>query len=82
LHVFAVNRNVDEAAAVVIDVPGHTFAGSVAAQLVTGPGAKASNSFAHQDVVVPVAFHDVLIEGGSARFELPPLAFAAISLTR
>jgi len=82
LHVFAVNRSVDEAATVVTDVPGHTLAGSATAQLVTGPGAKASNSFEHQDVVVPVAFDDVLIDGGSARFELPPLSFAAISLTR
>ncbi len=82
LHVFAVNRSVDEAATVVVEVPGHTLAGPAAAQLLTGPGAKTANSFAHQNVVAPVEFDEVQVDGGSARFELPPLSFAAVSLTR
>lgn len=82
LHVFAVNRSSDETAAVVVDVPGHELAGTAEGQLLTGPAADAANTFERPDVIVPVAFDDVRVDGGTARFELPPLSFAAISLAR
>lgn len=83
LHLFLVNRSTDSAAPIQLDVPGHVLSGAVRAELLTGERADAGNTWESPDVLVPVALSDqVVVDGGSARVELPPLSFAAISLGR
>lgn len=80
LHVFAVNRSVDRAAPVRIELPGASLGALVGAELITGSGPKSANAFDAMPQVVPEVFDDVRLEEGSARIDLPPLSFAAASL--
>jgi alpha-L-arabinofuranosidase len=47
--------------------------------VLTGPSAKACNSFEQPDVVESAPFTDVRIADGRATTELPPLSVAALT---
>jgi alpha-N-arabinofuranosidase len=83
LHVFVTNRSVTEIGCVRVDLAGRAIVGLESGELLTGPGAKAANSFEQPDVVVSRSFVDagvdVTIAGGAATLELPPLSVAAMS---
>ena len=91
LHVFAVNRCLDEAAIVRVELADRAIAALENGELLTGPDAKAANSFAQPDVVKARSFADARIaEGaplafgishsdGAASLELPPLSVAAMT---
>jgi len=80
LHVFASNRSIDQVAPVTVAVADRGVVRCREAELVTGPGAKAENSFEQPDVIRSTALDGVAIERGRARFALPPLSFAALTL--
>lgn len=79
LHVFATNRSLDEVAPVRVALADRTITALESAEILTGPGPKAANSFEQPDVVVSRPFAGVNIVGGQAAFELPPLSFAALT---
>ena len=80
LHVFAVNRSTSEAAPLRVEWLGAPVAGLADAELLTGPDAKAANSFEHPDVVVARPFDAVDRRDGAVQLELPPLSLVALSL--
>jgi alpha-N-arabinofuranosidase len=81
LHVFATNRNTTEAAEVEIRIAGANISRQISAELLTGKGAKEANSFEEPGRVRAEAFDAIKIESqGRARFELPPLSLAAVTL--
>lgn len=80
LHVFAVNRSVDQVAPLRVERGDRPLAALASAELLTGPDAKAANSFEAQDVVSARPFDGVRVRDGVASCELPPLSFAALSL--
>jgi alpha-N-arabinofuranosidase len=83
LHVFVTNRHLTQAAEVRVTLADGDLAALAEAELLTGPGAKAANSFEQPDVVQSRSFAEagleVKIAGGDARVELPPLAVAAMT---
>jgi len=80
LHVFATNRNLDAVAPVTVAVADRRIVRCGDAELLTGPGAKAQNSFEDPDVIRSTGLDDVTLTDGTARFSLPPLSFAAVTL--
>ncbi len=80
LHVFLTNRSERTAAPVSIDPAGLSVAAVESAEILTGPGPKAANSFEHPDVVAARPFDEVSVRAGRARVKLPPLSMAALSL--
>ena len=79
LSVFLTNRSLDESAEVVVDVADRNIAALKSGEIVTGPDAKAANSFEQPDVVTVQTFDGVAITNGAARAKLPPLSFAAVT---
>jgi alpha-N-arabinofuranosidase len=77
LHVFITNRNLDEAAHVHIDLADQNIATLLAGELLTGPDAKAVNSFEHPNIIQPCPFSECRLENGRATVELPPLSVLA-----
>jgi alpha-L-arabinofuranosidase len=81
LHVFLTNRSLDETAEVAIQLGGQTVTACESAELLTGPGAKAANTFEDgTDVVKAQPFKEIRVVDGQAVCQLPPLSFAAITL--
>lgn len=80
VHVFLTNRNVDEAARIQINMADRNIARLVNAELLTGPDAKASNSFEQPDIIKPSSFSECRIVNGIAELELPALSVSAITL--
>jgi len=81
LHVFISNRSMDEEAEVCISLEDNAISKLENAELLTGGGdPKAANSFENPDVVGTKSFTDVQFTNGKARFILPPLSVAAMSL--
>jgi alpha-N-arabinofuranosidase len=80
LAVFLTNRSLTEAAEVVVTMADRAIASLVEAEILTGPDAKAANSFEQPDRVAARAFTAVKIAGGKATITLPPLSVAALTL--
>jgi alpha-N-arabinofuranosidase len=81
LHVFTTNRSTSETAEVELRIAGASIAQQLSGELLTGPNAKAANSFEEPNRVRAEAFDAIKIEaGGRTRFELPPLSLAALTL--
>jgi alpha-N-arabinofuranosidase len=80
LHVFLTNRSERAAAPVSIEPADASIAGLESAEILTGPGPKAANTFEHPDVVAARKFDEVSVRAGRARLKLPPLSMAALSL--
>ena len=77
LSVFLVNRHLTESAYVTIDIADKKITGLKDAEVVTGPDAKAANSFEQGDVVKAEPFADISVDGNTARLKLWPLSFVA-----
>lgn len=82
VHVFAVNRSVTEAAPLRVELLGGALAAVAGAEVLTGPDAKAANSFEQPEVIRPRALDGIVLREGVAAMELPPLSFAAMSFRR
>lgn len=80
LHVFLTNRSDRATAPVSIEPAGLSAASLESAEILTGPGPKAANSFEHPEAVAARRFDDVSVRSGRARLRLPPLSMAALSL--
>ena len=79
LHLFLTNRNPSEVAEVQISLVDHSIAHLQSAEILTGPGPKATNSWEDQSVVKSRSFDEVRILNGTAICKLPPLSFAAMT---
>jgi alpha-N-arabinofuranosidase len=83
LHVFTTNRHVRERARVGIRLGDRSITALDCAELLTGPDAKAANTFEHPDSVVSCSFDDaeaeVKMSEGGASLWLPPLSLAAMT---
>ena len=80
LHLLLVNRSERAAAPVSIEPAGVSVEALVSAEMLTGPGPKAANSFEQPDVVAAKPFDEVSVRSGRARLSLPPLSVAALTL--
>jgi alpha-N-arabinofuranosidase len=80
LHVFAVNRHVTDKAWLHVVVRDRHVRGCSSAETLTGPGAKAANSFSDPRTVIARPFDDCLVRGGTASVLLPPLSATAVTL--
>jgi alpha-N-arabinofuranosidase len=83
LHVFATNRSLDQVASVRVHLADGAIVTLDSAELLTGPDAKAANSFEQPDVIISRSFADagvdVKIAKGEVSLELPPLSVAAMT---
>ena len=79
LHVFAVNRSLDESAPLRVQLADRSVVALEGAELVTGPGARAANSFEQPNVIVSRPFAAVQIADRGAETQLPPLSIAAMT---
>ncbi len=80
LKVFLTNRHGEEAADVCVALADGAIASRESAELLTGPGAKASNSFENDKLVTAVPFAGITAVDGQVRCKLPPLSFTAMTL--
>ena len=79
LHVFVTNRSLDQTATVEIGLADRDIKSVRSAEVLTGPDAKAFNSFEKPDQVTPRPFSEYRLENGRAELELAPLSFAAVT---
>jgi alpha-L-arabinofuranosidase len=79
LHVFAINRSLDEPARIQVELADRSIAALVSAALLTGPDPKAANSFEQPDLVKPQPLEEVRIAAGQAGIEMPPLSLVAMT---
>ena len=77
LSVFLVNRSAGKAAPVVIDIADARIASVESAEILTGPGPRAANSFEQPDLVSAKSFDGFVVKAGKASVKLPPLSVAA-----
>ncbi len=80
LKVFLTNRHGEETAEVCVALADGAIVARESAELLTGPGAKASNSFEHENLVTAGPFEGITVAEGQVRCKLPPLSFAAMTL--
>jgi len=80
LHVFATNRRVDEPAALTVAVADRPIVSAATAEMLTGPHPKAANTFELPAVIRSTPFTTVTIDGGRARWTMPPLSFVSATL--
>ena len=83
LHVFATNRHTEKETEVHIVLEGRSITGIVSGDILTGPGAKAANTFEEPLLVTSSPFSeaevDTKIKGSRAYLGLPPLSVAAVT---
>ena len=79
LHVFTVNRSLEEEANVQVRLLERALLTLQSAEVLSGPGPKAANSFGEPGVVVSRRLDSVHFEGGNAVVKLPPLSVAAMT---
>lgn len=79
LNVFLTNRSLDQSAPVEIEYPGGSIATCQSAEVLSGPGAKAHNTFERPGVVKNRPLTGVRVAEGKASLTLPPLSFAALT---
>jgi alpha-N-arabinofuranosidase len=80
LSVFASNRDPAAAHDLTIAVADAKVAKVISAEIVTGPDAKAHNTFDKPDVVGMHKLDGISLAGGKATLQLPPLSFAAATV--
>ncbi|MBM3134669.1 MAG: alpha-N-arabinofuranosidase [Chloroflexi bacterium] len=78
LNVFVTNRHIDESAPVQVRLDRDIVALD-SAEILTGPNAKAANSFEQPDVIQAQPFTAVKIVAGQAAMRLPPLSVTALT---
>jgi alpha-N-arabinofuranosidase len=79
LSVFVTNRSPQGPGTVHVSLSDRPIVALDDTDILTGPNAKAANSFAQPAVIRSQPFTDVHIAGGSATIELPPLSVAAMT---
>jgi alpha-N-arabinofuranosidase len=79
LNVFLVNRSMSESSPVVIDLVGHRLSRVESAEVLTGPHAKACNTYEQPLIVSSQPFRAVQIQNGKAVVELPSLSVTALT---
>lgn len=79
LHVFVSNRSLDEKAPVTIEFPGGSIESLESAEIVTGPGLKAENTYEQPNVVTAKPFTEVKVADEQAQLTLPPISVAALT---
>jgi alpha-N-arabinofuranosidase len=79
LHLFLVNRSLDQSATVELSNPGLRLTSVQSAELVTGPSAGAQNTFDQPDLVSSHTFNDIVLNDGQAAIQLPALSVAGIT---
>jgi alpha-N-arabinofuranosidase len=79
LHVFLVNRGLEGNQPVTVELFGRHLVGVESAEILTGPGPEAMNTFDQPDLVASRPMSSVDIEPGRAGLALPPLSLAAIT---
>jgi alpha-N-arabinofuranosidase len=79
LHVFFVNRSMDEIAAVELAAAGIGLKSVLSAEVVTGASATSANTFDIPDVISIKKLDKVILRDGIASLQLPPLSSAAVS---
>jgi len=77
LHVFVTNRHPSESAPLEILLADRPITALESAELLTGPDAKAANSFEQPDLIVSHSFEAARVRQGRVALELPPLSFLA-----
>ena len=80
LQVFAVNRSADVEAPLEVALVDRSIAALESAELLTGPGPKAANSFDDPKVVLSLPFDSVDVREGRAHTTLPRLSVLAMTL--
>ena len=80
IEVFVSNRSQDEEMDLTIEVADRSIAAPESAELLTGPDAKAANSFDSPDVIRSQRFEEIEVRGGKAHVSLPPLSLLAATL--
>ena len=81
MHCFLVNRHLGASQQIQVEVADTAVTAFLNGEVLTGPDAKAANTWAERDVVGKRPFEGVQIENGRVTVELPPLSMAAISLS-
>jgi alpha-L-arabinofuranosidase len=79
LHVFVVNRSLDQSASVEIKYECGQLSSLKSGELFSGDSPQAQNTFEKPNQIVNQPFKDVTIRSGQANFELPPLSIAALT---
>jgi alpha-N-arabinofuranosidase len=77
LHLFVVNRSLTESAPIGVYLADRAILSLENAELLTGPDAKAANSYEQPDLVNPRLWAEAQVESGQAQFALPPLSVMA-----
>jgi len=80
LKIFATNRDLSQEAELSVELADGGVRRLVSAELVTGPDAKAANSYENPDAICCQPFDAVKISRGKARLALPPLSILAMTL--
>jgi len=78
LHVFLTNRSETESAPVEVEFGG-SLMGCKSAEVVSGPGPKALNTYENPNVVTSQAFKAVQVQDGKALVQMPPLSVVALT---
>jgi len=79
LHVFLVNRNTSEIAEIEIDHCRGNIVSVKAAEILSGPGPDACNTFENPNAIRSLPLQTVKVSEGKASVVLPPLSAAAIT---
>lgn len=77
LHLFVVNRSLDAIAPLEVELGGRSIHTVESAEILTGPHARAANTFQSPNVVVSMPFNGMRTSHASAEVELPPLSLVA-----
>jgi alpha-L-arabinofuranosidase len=79
LHVFLTNRSTDETANIEVNTPGLRLESVKSADVVTGPDARAGNTFEMPNTIHSRKFTKIHLNPETAFVQLPPLSVVAIS---
>lgn len=79
LNIFLVNRSINEAAPVTIDLTGKRLVNVVSADVLTGPHEGTCNTYEQPSTITSQPFRAMQIQNGKAVVELLPLSVTAIT---
>lgn len=79
LHVFLVNRSLNEKAPVEVQFPGGQLTGVQSAEIVAGNDPQALNTYEQPNRITSQPLNGVTVRDGQGYVELPPLSVAAIT---
>jgi alpha-N-arabinofuranosidase len=79
LHAFAINRHLDESARLQIQIADRTVAALENGESLTGPNAKAVNTFEQPNLIKTQSFSDARVIDGKGEGKLAPLSVTALT---